>query len=102
MAAELRRIRLKYSEDPESTLLSDISSTGPDTILPGELVVGIDAGSEAIYTVNNNGDAVVIPSIASRTNNITGETRIKNIVSLTAAEYTALTVKDAATLYIVL
>lgn len=101
MAAELRRIRLKYSSDSEATLLSDISDTGPDTILLGEVVVGTSPGSEALYTVNNNGEAVVIPSIASRTNAITGEDRIRNVVSLTEAEYSALT-PDASTLYIVI
>lgn len=101
MAAELRRIRLKYSSDSEATLLSDISDTGPNTILLGELVVGTAPGSEGLYTVNDNGDAVAIPSIASRTNAITGEDRIRNIVSLTEAEYAALT-PDASTLYIVI
>lgn len=102
MATYLDRIRLKYSSDSEATLLADISNTGPNTILLGEVVVGTAPGSEGLYTVNDSGDSVVIPSIASRTNGITGETRIKNIVSLTTAEYLALAVKDSATLYIVL
>lgn len=101
MATSLDRIRLKYSSDPESTLLSDISSSGPNTILLGEVVVGVAPGAEGLYTVNSSGEAVVIPSIASRTNNITGETRIKNIVSLTATEYSNLSTKDPSTLYIV-
>lgn len=102
MATYLDRIRLKYSADSEATLLADISSSGENTILLGELVVGVTPGQEALYTVNSSGQAVVIPSIASRTNGITGETRVKNIVSLTEAEYVALAVKDPATIYVVI
>lgn len=101
MAAELRRIRLKYSADSEATLLADISNTGPDTILQGELVVGVAAGSEAIYTVNENGTAVVIPSIASRPEAVSGSDRVTNIISLTQAEYNAIVTKDPTTLYLI-
>lgn len=60
MAVFPDRIVLKSSTDPQGTIETAIGSGGTDEIQQGELVIGREAGSAKLYTVDSTGAIVTI------------------------------------------
>jgi hypothetical protein len=54
------RIILKNSTDVRATIEAAIESGGTDEIQQGEIVIGREAGSAKLYTVDSVGDIVTI------------------------------------------
>ena len=85
--------------------LATVSAAGA-VIIGSGLSVTSGTVSAAVTSVNTKTGAVAlvatdVGAIASNTTGITGSAAVGNIVSLTAAQYTALGTKTASTLYIV-
>lgn len=85
--------------------LATVSAAGAMIVGSGLSVSG-GTVSAAVTSVNTKTGAVVLAAsdvgaIASNTTGITGAVAVGNIVSLTAAQYTALGTKTATTLYVV-
>jgi hypothetical protein len=55
MAVFPDRIVLKTSTDTDSSIVSQIGSSGTDPIQPGELVIGRSAGSIILYSLDSTG-----------------------------------------------
>jgi len=60
MAVFPDRIVLKNSTDNQSVITDAIRSGGSDAITQGEIVLGLESGDTKLYTVDANGDIIVI------------------------------------------
>lgn len=58
MAVFPDRIVLKSSTDPQATIESDIGASGNYPITQGEIVIGLEASSVSLYTLDANGGIV--------------------------------------------
>ena len=65
MAVFPDRIVLKNSTDNQASIVSAIESGGTDAITQGEVVLGLEQGDTKLYTLDSNGDVIVISTSSS-------------------------------------
>jgi hypothetical protein len=81
--------------------LATVATTGAYADLSGKPTLGTAAATDATDYATAAQGALADSAIQSDTTGITGADAITNIVSLTQAEYDAIGMPDAATLYVI-